>query len=648
VFYTANKEKGERKMNKMSKVSSYFLVAMLLLGVFFVATPASVKAVPPTTVALVNPVDGTNNFVYTTSEKDVGDFVIINVTITDVLNMSGWQMSISWNASLLSYNSFKLPSDNVFAYDSPVSASSADPAGGNVVGGANLGPDAPYYFDGNGTLARLNLTIIQGVGMLPPTTVQCDLEFTNVGSTGDSFLLSGSSDIPFTPVNGFYHYYWVEPPTIPKLYLKPSEIKPAANDTTFAVDVMVENVYAGWEITCFQFSVMWNTSLIGWEGFSHGTFLEAFNYGDGVIYANDTNAHIRILPLHPIPDDYNYTIIGELLLPDMADPWNGTYHTPYPQSIVPAKLATLTFKAINSTVAPEEVWTWIDFIAEDVLVLNQYNTDIGYTSLTGAHYRAPQSVVGLSIDVYTGYPYPYGGQGGNMTSDSFGPQQEVCLTALVTYNEYPVQQKLVGFQIYHQGATQGYNFAREGTTGTNGIAHISFRLPWPCNDPVNEIFGWWYVNATVEVAEQVVVDNLKFWVWWPVEVVSIEPKFTEGNSVVQTKQGCTMNFTMHYRRFDAQPKDVLLTAAVYDELGFFIGSAYHYDTVSNDPVAYDNVTGEPIPNDYYWDFQILIPSNAVVGKCTIFGNAFTDWPWLGGYPYCPEVTNTLDFYIKKP
>ncbi len=515
-------------MNKISKVSSYFLIAMLLLGVFFVATPF-VRAVTAT-VALVNPDDGTNTFEYTSSEKDVGDFVIINVTITDVTNMSGWQMSISWNASLLSYNSFKLPSDNVFAYDSPVSASSASP--GNVVGGANLGPDAPYYFTGSGRLAVLNLTIIQGVGILPPTTVECDLEFTAVGD--ESYLLDGLVVMPFTPVNGFYHYYWVEPPTIPKLYLKPAEVKPGANDTTFTVDVMVENVYAGWEITAFQFSVMWNTSLIGWESYAPGTFLEAFDYGDGVIYASDQNTHDRVLPLSEIPDDYNYTIIGELLLPDMLPPWNGTYHPNYPQSIGPAKLATLTFRAIFNTTAPDELWTTIDFIAEDVLVLNHYNTNIGYTTLTGADYRCPQAVTGRAIDVYTQHPTGYNGKGPNENSDSFGPQQEVCLTAEVTYNAYPVQEKLVGFEIIHEGETQTYHFARENTTDADGLAHICFRLPWPCDDPVGEIFGWWNVTTTVEIAEKVVNDTLRFWVWWPVEVVSIEPKFT---SVIQSKQG---------------------------------------------------------------------------------------------------------------
>jgi hypothetical protein len=415
----------------------------------------------------------------------------------------------------------------------------------------------------------------------------------------------------------------------------------------FSVDVMVSNVDPNWEITAFQFSIMWNTSLMEPTGYAYGSFLEAFQYftPDGVVYAQDINTHNRPPPQTPILADYNFSIMGALLLPDPAT--NDTYHPPFPSGA--GKLATFYFKAIYDTISPIEYWSSIQFIAEDFLVLNHYNTDIGYDAATDAAYRAPQKVLGLSIDLYTQYDAPYGGQGGNQTSDSFGPQQQVELFAIVTYNEYPVQQKLVGFQVNHQGATQGYNFAREGTTDADGIAHISFRLPWPCNDPVNEIFGWWYVNSTVEVAEKVVVDNLRFWVWWPVEVVSIEPKFT--NALQKKTGGEAMNFTMTYLTYHLQTQNVLLTGTVYDELGFFIGSAFMFTTTpdSTPPIYPDDLLpGDPIPDIMVWDFTIPLPTNAVVGKGTVFGNAFSNWPWLGGYPYCPEVTNTLDFYIKKP
>jgi len=501
-------------------------------------------------------------------------------------------------------------------------------------------------------MAQVKLKIIQGVSQGGPTEVSCALNLLNPPPTSpaDTFLQDNQGgDIAFTTVNGQYKYTWIQPSYVPHFYLVPAEYKATALHETVAFDVMVSNVAAGWEIIAFQFSLMWNTTMLAPKAtgigpyYDYGTFLEGFEYvPGGVFYAADINTHYRPFPLHELDPEYNYSTFGEIMMPDPNTGY--TYHPTFPNG--GGKLMTVYFDAIYQTISPAEAWTYVEFIGEDMLVMNKYGSNVGYNGADPAHYRAPMKILGLSIDVYTQYPYPFGGQGGNATSDSFGPQQQVCLTALVTYNEYPVQQKLVGFEIYHQGSVPGsyYDFWREGTTGVDGKTTVCFRLPWPCDDPVHKIFGWWYVNATVEVAEKVVVDNLKFWVWWPVEVVSIEPKQT---SVIQSKQGTTIDFEMIYRRYDAQVIPVILTATVYDELGFFIGSAYLSTTVSNNPVAYD-VNGNPIPHDYVWDFTIYIPSNAVVGKGIVYGNAFSNFPWNGGVPYCPEVHNTIDFFITKP
>jgi hypothetical protein len=277
-----------------------------------------------------------------------------------------------------------------------------------------------------------------------------------------------------------------------------------------------------------------------------------------------------------------------------------------------------------------------------MLVLNTYGLDIGYSRADPANYRAPQKTLGLAIDVYTQYPRdpktgsPYGGQGPNAVSDMFGPQQQVELYALVTYNEYPVQQKLVGFQIEHNG----YHIYREATTDEYGVAHISFRIPWPCVDPASEIFGEWDVIATVEVAERKANDTLKFWVWWPVEVLSIESKYTTYN---QTKNGVDMTFLISYGTYRMQPINATLTITVYDELGFFIGSYAYEVTVGWG--EYDHFGEMKVYGPE--EITIHIPSNAVVGKCTVYANAFDKLPWYGGTPYCPEVKNKEDFYLSK-
>jgi len=644
-----NKEKGEKNLNKLSKVSSYALIAMLLLGICFAAAP--IKAAPTPSISLINAVDGTALCEFTTAQKLFGGSFIVNVTGANFVSVSTWQVHVTWDPTLLELENFTFPTDNIFAYDSPIPAVAIDNVLGDCVAGYALGSGQPA-FTGSGTLAQMGFKIIQAVGILPPTTVTSPLHLVPGGS--DTYVLQGLLTIVPDTTDATYHYYWIQPTTIPRLYMVPSMIKPAHPGDPFTVNIYVDNVDAGWEITVFQFSIAWNTSLMQPIApyFTNGTFFETFEYSaGGVLYATDFNEHNRPPPLTPLPADYNYSTVGELLLPDLG---TGLYHAPYPHTS-PGFLGTFYFQAdpTFSTIAPAEFWSSIDFIPEDVLVLNHYNMNIGFSSLTSAQYRAPQKVLGLSIDVYTQYPYPYGGQGGNMTSDSFGPQQQVELFAYVTYNEFPVQQKLVGFEIFHQGVNNAYFIFREGTTDSDGIAHISFRLPWPCLDPVHDIFGWWYVNATVEVAEQVVVDQLRFWVWWPVQVISIEPKFTTIKQNKYQGQEDTMNFTMQIITYHLEPQDLLLTGTVYDELGFFIGGNYRGVTIGWLPPIMpvyppDMMPGDPTPGTDSWDFGVPLITNAVVGKGIVYGNAFNNWPWLGGVPYCPEVSNTIDFYITKP
>ena len=647
-------------MNKISKLSSLALIAMMILGSIGVFVPKG-NAVP-TAVSVINTDTGDTNFHYTTDTKIVGEYIFLNITVSDVADLANWQMMITWDSTLLAYSSITRPSDHVFAVaeQPPYSKSMVAPSPiinpGNVTWGCTFinGVDNDHFsFNGTGRLCVLKLKITQGVGEMPPTSVTCTLAIANIGT--DSFMLdTNGHDLAFSTYDGDYLYSYQPPTYNPVFRITPATEKPAKIGDTFALDIEVTNVSAGWSIIGFQFSLMWNTTFMTPVApyYTAGTFLETFQYmPSGVLYVSDNNVHNRPMPLTPIDPQYNFSMFGAILLPDTPTP----FHAPFPSCPINVwnKLMTVYFNATYETISPIEDWTYIEFIHfandEDTYALNQYLHVITCSSELECHYRAPMKILGLSIDLYTQYPFPYGGQGANMTSDMFGPQSLVDLFALVTYNEYPVQQKLVGFQVFHQGATKQYNIYREGTTDTDGVAHVSFRIPWPCADPVGEIFGWWYVNATVEVAGQVVVDNLKFWVWWPVAVLSIEPKQTE---FVQRKTGGDdLEFTETYGTYSMQILPVTITATIYDELSFFIGSATYNTTVGLG--SYDMAWAELFnkttpPLVYSVDFTMPLPTNAVVGKGIAFGNAFSALPWLGGYPYCPEVTNTIDFYIKKP
>ena len=252
---------------------------------------------------------------------------------------------------------------------------------------------------------------------------------------------------------------------------------------------------------------------------------------------------------------------------------------------------------------------------------------------------------GLVIDLYTQYPAPYGGQGPNVPSDMFAPQQEVNFSAVVTYNQYPVAQKLVGFHVRHQGATINYDIFGQATTDADGVASMAFRLPWPTDNPVGEVFGHWNAIATVEVAEIVKNDTLGFWVWWKVEVASVEPMHSE---YVQRKfGGDPLGFNLELRTFSMQLLPSTLAVTVYDQLGFFVGSDFLQFTAGFGQYEYYNYsTGETPPlKSYPVNVTIPLSSYAVVGEGTVFGNVYDKFPWIGGTAYAPEAQNSLSFYI---
>ena len=82
------------------------------------------------------------------------------------------------------------------------------------------------------------------------------------------------------------------------------------------------------------------------------------------------------------------------------------------------------------------------------------------------------------IDLYT-QKVPFDGKGPNQPSDSFQPQELVILYALVTYNDAPVAQKVVSFSVNGPpNPFENITLLRTATSDQNGVANVSFRIPW--------------------------------------------------------------------------------------------------------------------------------------------------------------------------
>jgi hypothetical protein len=222
-----------------------------------------------TILQIINPLDGTHDFNFTTAQKSVGDTFNINITVTNATQLSGWQVGINWDPSLLNYSNFVMPSDNVFAYDYPISTSSV--SSGNIVAGANLGPSATHNFTGSGTLAVLTLQIIQGVSSGGLRQVQCDLSFEGIGS--DTFLLSGLGSPDFTPISGHYKYTAPPPPPASLFINPPKVIDPTLiAGTQFNISLRIKNAT---NVNMWQADVLYDNTILNATNVQEGDFLQS-------------------------------------------------------------------------------------------------------------------------------------------------------------------------------------------------------------------------------------------------------------------------------------------------------------------------------------------------------------------------------------
>ena len=239
-----------------------------------------------------------------------------------------------------------------------------------------------------------------------------------------------------------------------------------------------------------------------------------------------------------------------------------------------------------------------------------------------ATYTSCYKVLGRQIDLYCGYPEPFGGQGPNVPQDMFWPQKEVCLFANVTYNLWPEQNKDVAFQVIDPyGDTYVLLCNR---TDDFGVARICFRLPWMCDDP-EYYFGEWTVIATVDVACEHINDTMTFKYDYMVHIwkVTVDP--------TSYAHGECFNVTIDYGSTAMQYYQILIAVSGLDETGVPFDFGYVWVCVGGaEYCTYENGTVT---------VTLCIPKWARAGKATIHVNAlWYDLPQFGGVQQYPLVT----------
>jgi len=191
---------------------------------------------------------------------------------------------------------------------------------------------------------------------------------------------------------------------------------------------------------------------------------------------------------------------------------------------------------------------------------------------------------GGRIDIFTQKEI-YNGEGLDVSSDAFSPDEEVEISALVTYCGWAEEGLLVAFQmIGPKNSVENITFARAAFTNETGIAMISFRLPHS-----NETtLGKWTIIGNARVADQTVQDTLSFKVGWIVEITSIRTMNERYEYQERFHRNSHLGVEITLQNIAMSNKIVTLTVNLFDSMNIVFDSAEVIDLTisSNSTLAY--------------------------------------------------------------
>lgn len=398
----------------------------------------------------------------------------------------------------------------------------------------------------------------------------------------------------------------------------------------FDVKIIIKNLSPLSQLIAYQVRVGYNPTLLQVVSVSEGGFLTDPRWN-----LHGTYFISRVTSFPPYGP---HVIFGDILLPNATGYWDMTNWplAPGPDvdpiwPPVDTVLATIRFRVIYQGLL-EPKSCGIDILPATgegnhfVDVNGEYIDEAVDLTVNGVYTILPKAPVGRAIDLYGGannmgygsspFPEPYGGQGPNADMDLVIPQSMVCLYAKVTYNDYPVQSKLVSFEVEGPGFIKPVKFT--SLSNSDGIAKVCFRMPWPCEDPERTL-GTYTVTATVNIADEIVSDTMSFNYDYLVRIIKVT------TDKYEYAHGEYVRVTIEYEYNAEQDYPVLFYAVIQDELGVPIGQAV---------VPASGGTGS---------VSIYIPKWAFAGIATVTVNVYDKDPTEGGAAWCPPASS--QFYI---
>jgi hypothetical protein len=245
----------------------------------------------------------------------------------------------------------------------------------------------------------------------------------------------------------------------------------------FDVSVNISNVE---NLRSLEFTVAYNTSLLDIAQVFQGPFFPSPPKSYFEFEKNESFGFVKV----------------NMSLADSETPKSGN-----------GTLAWISFKVVQG---PEScVSSPLDL--KQTLLLNSALTPIVHDSVGAVYFwnsmQPDPPPEGQLLDLYT----QKAGVGPNKPGGEFVTGQMVYLFSRVTYNNDPVQQKLVAFQVLNP--IDETVTIRTAITDQDGLVIISFRIP-----NILSSNGIWMAISTVDIAEKVVLDIISFQVYFRIPV----------------------------------------------------------------------------------------------------------------------------------
>lgn len=562
----------------------------------------------------------------------VGTTFTVDLILKNVA--SGWYLSnvsvsLDYNNTLTSYGPVVF--DPVWTTTSVTEA----PVGTlNFVVGTAAAPS------GNVKIATITYTILNQ-GSSPPRPF-----WPNVGSYDESKLHihastvtgnAGALPIPTDPaVDGDVKVKCFQLLVPPHLEVSSATLGPGpVLGQEFNVTVSLVGVHFSLNVIGVQFRLQYNNTLLLPTAGYEGPFLP----DAAALQPDSQGTWFYLAPEDPDGVWGPHVLVGNLIFPNSTGMWN------LPMLNGSGVVAIITFKVIYQSFGEPDITVPLSIVDDPAQMLmvgldNLVDQNIQEKPLlppVNGLYTISTNLPGRNLDLY-GYafnsghgprdpqnywqfPPPYGGQGPNAPMDMVEPQSQIILNANVTYNYWPVQHKLVGFQIIDNlGNTVANLFA---FSDTNGVATVTFRMPWPCDNP-ESLLGVWHIVTTVQLADVVITDTMDFHYDYIVHIWKVT------TDKYQYNHGETVMVSLEWGSHAQQDYAILLKVYIADELGVVIGSFNVYTHVGGTVFCqYRNstLTG-----------GIWIPKWAYAGIATVHADVFDNEPIQGGVPIGPEYT----------